>query len=913
MAVAAGVALAALAATATTPPQAPRPSVELQVTLDAHGGHLAGRARLRFVNTSDRPIADVPLWLYPNHLATRAPGLSDVSFHWLYPGLFSPGSMNVWAVRGADGPAAFALEDTAAGARTVARVALPAPVAPGGAVVLDVSFSTYVPRRFGAFGCDGPRCRLMGGFYPTPAHLGRGGWELAAPPDAVDARVTVVAEPGVALVVDGEPMIRADPTRDDAVTIDSAGVPYATIITDRALRVAAADVAGVPVRVLHRKPRPPDSSDQPLPYVREDVPGMILATARGALEILRAHAPARPGARPVTLVEAPLRHELVQVHGGVVLVSDQIFGIFPLGRLRKYHRFELARAVLTAAIDDVIAATERPEDRDLAAGVLAAYLTDVYALHVEKKIEYAKDLLRPFDFIPAVDQLMYAPLLASSQSYFGDVDGGDLVRDDVRRFSGQAPSPRLLYSKLVDLLGATGMARLARATLAEGTPLRRAAADAFGGDLDWFWRQWLGPRPHVNYRLDAVHVEPRAGLTHVTIDVAREGDDIREPVEVRVLDRAGGARTLVWSERGPRRRFEVDLPAGLASVEVDPRERLVETAVGSLGEFDDPRSDNRRPQRWRFLYEGFGGLLNLSQLTANFAAVFVLKPQHDLHNEIILRAFHNEALTAGAGALYARNFGPQVDRNTLASSLFAGAAVSRPNPTFGLAPGQAPQPGWRLDTHVGFDHDTRDYIIDPWRAVGLDVGAGYSLTALENGTRLGQVNGGVEALRLFELLPGHVLALDVDAAATAGDLRLPVQLTSAGGPAGLRGYQADELLGRARVIGRVQLRDDYVTELDWNLLHFTTVRALAGTLFADAAAITSCDGYDFSRRNVYYDVGYSFRVLHDAFGVYQQLLSIDVAVPLNRHPPAAATCLGAPVTMPARPPVTVLISFLPNF
>jgi hypothetical protein len=676
--------------------------------------------------------------------------------------------------------------------------------------------------------------------------------------------------------------------------------------------VDAVVAGGREVRLLHRRPRPPDSENQPLPYVREDVPGLILGAARAALAFLAEQGLAPGTARPITLVEAPLRHELVQAHGDVVLVSDQIFGIFPVARLRKYHRFEIARAVFTAALGDALAATERGPDRDLAAGVLAAYLTDLFALHEEGQLEHARDLLRPFDFIPAVDQLMYAPLVAASQSYFGDVDDEDRLRDDVRRFATDAPDPHLVYNKLLDLLGPAGMARLGREVLGRGVPLREAAAGVFGGDLAWFWRQWLGPRPRVNYRLAGVRVQGAPPAVHVTVDVAREGDDVREPVEVRVEDRAGGIHNLVWAERGPTHRFEVDLPAPLASVEVDPRERLVETALGSLDAADDPRADNRRPARWRLLYEGFGGLLNVSQLTANFAAIFVLKPQHDLRNEIDLQAFHTEALSYGAAATYERNFGAQVNRNELAGTALAGAAVARLDPSFGLAAGQAPQPGWRFEAHLGLAHDTRDYIIDPWRAVGVDVEGVATLTALESGQRLAQVTGSAEALRLIPLLPGHVLAVDASAAATAGDVRLPSQLLAAGGLGGLRGYLASELLSRGQAIGRVELRDDYLTELGWNLLHLATVRALAGTLFADAAAITSCDGYAFSRRNVFYDVGYSFRVLYDGFGVYQQMFSIDLAVPLNRRADPDP-CLGMPAAAPVHAPFVVMLSFLPSF
>ena len=105
---------------------------------------------------------------------------------------------------------------------------------------------------------------------------------------------------------------------------------------------------------------------------------------------------------------------------------------------------------------------------------------------------------------------------------------------------------------------------------------------------------------------------------------------------------------------------------------------------------------------------------------------------------------------------------------------------------------------------------------------------------------------------------------------------------------------ADELLARANALGRIQLRDDYLTGLDWNLLHLTTVRGFAGTLFADVGRDHDLRRLRVLARSRLRDVGYSFRVLHDAFGVYQQLLSIDFAVPLNRHDPYA-TCLGHPV------------------
>ena len=92
-------------------------------------------------------------------------------------------------------------------------------------------------------------------------------------------------------------------------------VRYPTIVTDEVLRPATLTVGAHTVRYLHRRPRPPPSNDQPMPYVREDIAGLVLETARQALTL--ADAAGLPRDVPVTLVEAPLRHELVQRHGDV--------------------------------------------------------------------------------------------------------------------------------------------------------------------------------------------------------------------------------------------------------------------------------------------------------------------------------------------------------------------------------------------------------------------------------------------------------------------------------------------------------------------------------------------------------------------------------------------------------------------
>ncbi|MEA2701040.1 MAG: hypothetical protein QOI66_5311, partial [Myxococcales bacterium] len=877
-------------------------AIAVDARLDPAARLITGNVRLTVTNRSAVSLTEVRLWLYPNHLATRSEALGDVNFHWLYPRLFSPGHLELGPVRVDGTPAtAVQIEDSAAGARTQARVPLPAPLPPGGVVTVEAAFATTIPQRFGSFGCVAGHCRLMGGFYPTPLHLGPGGWQADAAPDRADITLSVRAPAGVDVVA-GDRRARGDEKQPVVATQTNA--PYATVIAERqGFYQDDVDAGAFRIHYLHR--------------ARHAAHGdLVLETARSALAFLQAQrlvaTTSSAAERPALwLVEAPLRHELVQVHGELILVSDRIFGIFPLERLRKYHRVALVRAVFTAALDGALRTFENSDDVDLAASALAAYLVDAFTLQEFHAIEYARDLLRPIDFLPAVDQLLYAPLVASATTYFGDVDDTDRLRDDVRRFSHQAPDGRLIYNKLLDLLGRAGIDGVARRTLTQRQPFRATAAAVFGADLDWFWRQWLGPRPRVNYRISSVVTQDRGGGAHVIIDVARQGAAVREPVEVVVTDRNDGVQTLIWNADGPAHRFEVDLPARLSAVEIDPRARLVESAVGDLRPSDDPRYDNRDPQRWRLLYSGFGGLLNITRLSLNFAAIFLLKPTHDLRHALALTAYHSESTQIGVGATFFRFFGRQATRNSLTSAFLAGLSAGRLDPSFGLALGEAPRPGYRLSARIGVEHDDRDYVFDPWRAVGLDATVAYSLTALESGHLYSQATVAVDALRLFELGPGYVLALETDAEATFGDLRLRSQLIGAGGPTGLRGFSADELLGRAQATARIQLRTDFLTDLDWNILYLTSVRGLAGTLFADGAAVSGCDSYAFSRHGLFADAGYSFRVLHDAFGVYQQLLSIDLAIPLNR-PARARDCFGMPPDV-VRPRFVVLVSFFPNF
>src|SRR4029079_4523261 len=110
-------------------------------------------------------------------------------------------------------------------------------------------------------------------------------------------------------------------------------------------------------------------------------------------------------------------------------------------------------------------------------------------------------------------------------------------------------------------------------------------------------------------------------------------------------------------------------------------------------------------------------LLDVTALTSSFAAAVTAKPAHDLRNSVLILAHHSPATRIGVDGAYARFFGRQADSNRLVSDAGIGLSASLLNPAFGVATGETLRPSWRLSASLFLEHDDRDYLIDPWRAV----------------------------------------------------------------------------------------------------------------------------------------------------------------------------------------------------
>jgi hypothetical protein len=880
---------------ATTSASAAKTDVEAWIDVDRRA--ISGSARFVFENPTADPIDRAYVWLHANRFAERPDGLTDVNFHWVYPDRFEPGWTRITRVSaGVRELRAAAAPHGVTGEGTLVEIALPAPLAPGATQILRVDFQTLLPERYGAFGCVHGGCVIAGGFHPLLATIDEAGWDLAAPP------------------LRGELEVRLTSRRPSDVRIVSpARSTHATVVVAPELHETLREHAGVTLRWISRDAPPPapDAAEQIFPYVEEDYGAMALDAAAEAVDLLGVvGAPVAPGTT-ITLVEAPLRMELAEAHPGAVLVSDRLFRLFPVEKFRKFHERELVRAIYASIVGDRLAHLPARE-RDPAAEAAASWLLELYTLKEWRKDELARDLLKPVSFVPQIDQLLYAPQIAFADAYFGAVADLDRFRVDVRRFMHERPRGHQHLGKLRDLLDARSFAETMRLVLVEGVSLREAGERASGKKLGWFFRQWGRAHPKVNYSLGPRRRDHEGTRWKHTIVVRKDSPPGEtppvEPVEVRVHDGAGRRHDLVWDGRGDEGEVSfVSDVSTVTSVEIDPRRRLHES--GRSASSDDPRFDNRDPPRFKFLYNGFGALLNFSDLSLGLLWDFSFRRVHDTRNDLRLTIFSSRGVTIGGSIGYSRHFGRAVTPIRRAASVGATLRLSRLDGDFTDS-----EDATRLSLSVGVGTDDRLYLFHPLSVRGASIGASASVTRFDGSgdlRRTGSIAG--DLTRIFTPVEGHTIVANLEGALVFGDIVSRSQLLGAGGPGGLRGYLADELFGRARVLGHLEWRGAIRSDLDVNVGHWIVVRGIGAALFVDGGAISSCDavGDLLDADNLYANVGFGVRTFYDNLGVQQGMMALDFAIPLVLRP---RECLdrGAEMRLD-RPPLMLYLTFVPPF
>jgi hypothetical protein len=881
---------------------APNVTARIGARLWPDGGRLDGKIALDITNDTPEPLSSIPLWLYPNRFADPERGIDARTANWLYPYGASPGSMAVGAASWNGKPlppSALRREAMPAGgspaglADVVLMVRLPSPLAPGGTGTLDLGFSVEIPQRRGRFGRSGGTVTLGGDWFPRPfADLS--GARPGLPPRRIRARLDL-ALPADRGAVIADRVFPLEPSARTLAVSDLEGEALPVVVLDRMEVTTRTLPWGTAVHVGREPgPRPPkwkdargdDTAGLPrgLPVLGDiDYASRALDVAARTAAVLRELAPKCPLPRRLVLVEVPARDRLAQSGPGMVLVSDRAWRVVKLEAALVFHDIYLARIVAAELAGPAVAAHNDGADRWLAAEIAAAGVAARYSERVLGEKKSVRELLGFASFLPLIDTLLYAPQIPFREVYSTATEEEDPWRDAPWHFMNRLAGGRRIHAKLEDRLGVEETDRLAAAILSGEGGLVPLLRERLGEDTAAFLARWSGPYPSVNYRIAGVRDENLAdGRVRHVVEVARDGEPIREPVTVRIEDRDDAIADEVWSGEGDPGEVRWTSGAPVKRVRVDPEQRLQEDPA--LGD-KHPLGDNTVPLPWRLpLLTRFVLWGDVLSGEPHVDVSMAMRREYDLTNSIHLNGAYTPR-KGGGSVSFLRHFGPK--RTLNARTWHAGPILGamRYNETERAGP-DIPEESLVAATMgtvgVMLGRDDRVYFWDPTGGLAFVAAAEYSVGRGDDGRTL---HVGSASARLFQILTaaiGHSFALYGGATGVIGD-PVAADLATLSNRQVLRGFDLDETYGRLGFYGVAEYRHTLI-DLSW-LPKILLVRLdrLQGALFVGAGTISRPNGYDglFSAERLFTEAGYGFRIHTFSFGLTQNLLALDLGVPLT--------------------------------
>ncbi len=778
---------------------------------------------------------------------------------------------------------------------------------------VTLEYAVTVPSRPWPLGCVRRVCSLSGAVAPLPSVPAQGGRYLPAqgrvvqpvPWRMLDVRLGAAAPPPSVTVGS---IGLAPPDR----VIVSAGsgepIAYPSVFWGPRWHRTRVVRDGVEIEVFHRRPRPSGRTpDETRLQLWRDVPGHVVTIAQDMIALRTATRPVPAGTR-MRAVVGPLRTEVTQPHPATLLVSDQTLELLPSGRFEKFHLEAIARGWADVFSMDMFVGQHDPSTDQWLHGAMAFALLDLWRNRREHADEFAADVLRNLAFVPAVDRFLYTQQASFSQTYFRGVEDDLPLRNHPLWFSHEIPTGRRLHGKLTDTLGSRGVGAVYDALLDDPSAEPVALVErVYGRTMDWFFDQWLGTYPKVDYWVGEVDSERvDGGWQHAITIHKRSRQPVVEPVQVLVSDVKGGREYLVWNGQAGDARsldaeplqgqhtFVVHTAAKLDAVRLDPRKRLVQTPIEP--ENVDPVFNDRDTPEFRFLYTGAGlsvaasEFVNAGTSAARFNAVagfaaFEASLRRDLRRtgHVLVARDRESIISVGSGVNFwwGKKANPQRRRGRVRLFVTGGwLSEGSLDPTGGI----------RLTERLSVIHDTRRFGWWPERGRQLTLGVVARQTLRDReGVSDHRVDMAADAqwVQLWPIAHDHVIATSIRGEIVVPMLRDPEfrSLTRVGGIGGLSGYAADEAFGLAQAAVQAEYRHVFVRNMHANLAHLAYGRSLGGVAFVGAASTSRCEDYGglFGAQSWYANVGYGITARLSVLGVTPQLLRVEASVPLIRR------------------------------
>lgn len=807
-------------------------------------------------------------------------------------------------------------------------------VLPAGAERVRIEYSVEVPHRYWPLGCVWRRCSLSGAVAPLPSEPAEGGLWLPKAGRVITPTHWTLDAVRFGAVPDWVPGTAPTKAQDKALAkqelivtreaVDPrAPIAYPSIFWGRRWHHTEVWHRGVRIRVLHMEPRPGDRyPNENILHPIRDAAGHVVSIAKDSIDMAAAVGIEPPPDSELVVVQGPLRTEVAQFHPTAVMVSDHYLALLATKRLAKFHDIMVARSIADLLAYGHFAGRQSGSVDLWLPSALGVALAQLWQRQRDLRDEYAIDLLASFTFVPTIDRFLYTGQAAFSSAYFRGVEDEMPVRYHPLYFANELPTGRRIHEKLIDLIGERDIATLYAELAAEpASDPQLVAEQVWGRELGWFFDQWLGPYPEVDYAIAEVNSKRlKTGRWRHEIVVARDAEHpLVEPVQLYLVERGGQDHYLAWNgEAAPgaelvdqpakaEHRFVIETDEKLKIVRLDPRRRLLQTSRLPVGRFNrgdnnDPLFNDRVPAKARFLYTGFGLSVAASEFATattpqariNAVTAFVLfeaSLQRDLRKTINLQAFTDRETNVGGGAAVNFYFGKKRNRQRRQLRLRTGVGVSWLN-TRGLDKAG----GVRLSESMRLVHDNRKFTLWPERGHVISGGVSTSQTVRVDGATDHRFAADVDLgwTQLWPVAHHHVIATRLE-----GSMVLPMfselefrSLNRGGGIGGLAGFSGNELFGLGVALAQLEYRHVIVDDLRLPLVNLVWLRSFGGAVYGGIETISACESYAgwFGRDSWYGQVGYALSARMQLLGVTPQFIRLDFAFPLGRR--TGQVCLG---------------------
>ncbi len=721
-----------------------------------------------------------------------------------------------------------------------------------GRVRVRVEATLRVPDRYGPFSLHKRQLTLGGGWYPRVTEPG-----APAPLTTVD--LTLNVPPGHSAVVADRWYEHTASVRQ---TVRARQVPIVVLPPNAGARRIARGRVRLVSRLEGRDHLEFERRAEQLDLALDELFDFLAERSW----------PTPTADAPLTIVDAPLRHDLARATDGHVLVSDRAFRLTPAERFLRFHRYPILREVLVAST--LLRLRSADPLAVVGADAVAAWLVDALVRHQLEEREDVFDVLYLWSFIPAVDSMLYAPQFPFVGAYFRLIRETDPLRANLLDPPSPYPRGKLVYEKLLDRVGPKDT-DVTMEAIGQGTDVVAALRVALCDDTDTFLQTWLGPYPEVQYRI-ADYDSSCAPDCRARVVVERTGAAIAEPVELELIDDDDHVRLVrVETSTAAVRTLTATLAAPLDSVILDPHGRLAEAPSA---EVPSPKLDNRTHPRWRFLLNNFNILYSPTAGNIDTALDVGFSRVRDVRWRFAARAsYAPDAVSLSGRAVY--YFGAPLTPDRLSQWIGVIAAGEYLRPNFAGETESAYSASGAL--FYGWDTRRTVWVPEAGEALRASVALDRVFGDLAGSPEVTEnaVSVALRGLKAWRVNAAHQFSVRANLGAFVAGTPRPQLRYALGGRNNVRGYVVDDAVGRMRGILSGEWLHPILWDVDDNVMELVWATKLDGAFFADVAWIG--DGFDeLSDRPLRADVGYGFRIYLDYFGVRPGVMAIDIALPL---------------------------------